>query len=104
MDAVAGFIGDAAAFASIWEAFQPGAPVPSVDFGAQLVLFARNTQFYNRLSIGQVSVKMGVAGVLAMETLSSAPITDKAAMALVVVSRQGIRGVRAGDRIVPVGQ
>ncbi len=67
-----------------------------------MVLFARNTQFYNRISIGQVNLKGGVVEVLAMETMSAAPIQDKVAMSLVVVPRQGISGIQAGDEVIPI--
>jgi hypothetical protein len=86
----------------VWRAFKPGDAVPEVNFGTHRVLFARNTQFYNRITIGQVNLKGGVADVLAMETMSATPIEDKAAMSLVVVPRQGISGIRAGDEVLPV--
>ena len=50
---------------------------PEIDFTVNLVLFARNTQFYNRINIGKVNVSNGVAEVLAMETMSAMPIEDK---------------------------
>ncbi|MBC2709559.1 MAG: hypothetical protein HGJ94_00660, partial [Desulfosarcina sp.] len=66
------------------------------------VLFARNTHFYNRISIGKVNVKKGAAEVLAMETMSAMPIEDKVAISLVVVARQGITAIHAGDKIIPI--
>ena len=73
-----------------------------VDFEAHLVLFARNTHFHNRVSIGQIKVTKGVADVLAMETMSAAPIEDQVGMALVVVARKGISAVRVGDQDVSI--
>ena len=81
-----GFITDAKTFKAVWRAFKPHEAIPEIDFKTDLVLFARNTQFYNRISIGKVRVKNGVADVLAMETMSAVPIEDKLAMSLVVVS------------------
>jgi hypothetical protein len=97
-----GFIGDSETFAGVWKAFKPGEGVPEIDFKANLVLFVRNTQFYNRISIGKVNVTKGVAALLAMETMSALPIEDKVAMSMVVVARQGITAIQSGNEIIPV--
>jgi hypothetical protein len=97
-----GFITDAKTFETVWKAFKPGKAVPKIDFKTDFVLFARNTQFYNRIRIGKVNVINGVAEVLAMETMSAMPIEEKVAMSLVVVPRQGISWIRAGDEVVPI--
>lgn len=97
--AAVGVIVDRIVFNNLWQAFQPGEPLPEVDFNHQLVLFARNTQFYNRIRIGRVTVVDGVADVLAMETKSAMPIENKVAMSLVLVPREGIRAIRSGDDI-----
>ena len=97
-----GFIGDAETFGGVWKAFKPGEAVPEIDFRAKLVLFARNTQFYNNIRIGKVSVTSGVAEVLAMETMSAMPIEDKVSMSLVVVPLKGVLGIQTGDRVMPV--
>ena len=68
------------------------------------VIFAKNTQFYNRIRIGKVNVTKGVAEVLAMETLSARPIENKVAMSLVLLSRQGITGIRSGDEIIQINK
>jgi len=80
------------------------AAVPEIDFKGNLVLFARNIHFFNRISIGKVNVTNGVAQVLAMETMSAMPIEDKVAMSLVVVSRSGITAIQTGDDIFPVNK
>jgi len=97
-----GFINNAKTFAAVWKAFSPGEAVPEIDFKANLVLFARNTQFYNRISIGKVNVKNGVAEVLAMETMSAMPIEDKVAISLVVVPRKDIKSIRTADGLVVI--
>jgi len=97
-----GYIGDRDAFESVWRALKPDAPVPDIDFLNHLVLFVRNTQFYNRVSIGKIMVKEGVAKVLAMETMSAMPIEDKVAMSLAVISREGITGLRTGTTVLPI--
>jgi len=97
-----GFIDDIKTFEGVWRAFQPAGAVPQIDFTTNLVLFVRNTQFYNRIRIGKVKVTNGAAEVLAMETMSAMPIEDKVAMSIVVVARQGISGIQAGDKVIPI--
>jgi hypothetical protein len=99
-----GFIDNPKTFEAVWKAFKPGEDVPEINFKTNLVLFARNTQFYNRISIGKVNVTNGVAEVLAMETMSAMPIEDKVAMSLVEVPRKGIRAIQTGDKIIPVNK
>ena len=95
-----GFINNAKTFGAVWKAFKPGEDIPKIDFKANMVLFARNTQFYNRISIGKVNVTNGVAEILAMETMSAMPIEDKVAISLVVVARKGTKGLKTGDGIL----
>ena len=47
-------------------------------------------------------MKDGVAEMLAMITMSAMPIEDKVAMSLVVVARQGVTAIHAGDKIIPI--
>jgi len=97
-----GYLGSAAAFAPVWAAFKPGEAVPAVDFGKQLVVFHRNVNYYNRTRIFKVTLKDGVADVLAAETMSAIPITDKVALALAVVPRAGVKAIQAGTVRIPV--
>ena len=97
-----GYIDDAKTFEGVWKAFKPGEDVPEIDFKANLALYTRNTQFYNRISIGKVDVTDGVAEVLAMETMSAMPIEGTVAMSLAVISRQGITAVQTGDKNIPI--
>ena len=97
-----GFIGDVKTYEGVWKALKPGEDVPGIDFKANLLFLARNTQFYNRISIGKVNVTNGVAEVLAMETMSAMPIEDKVAMSLVVVSRSGITAIQSGEKIISI--
>lgn len=97
-----GFIGNTKTFMAVWNAFKPEEPVQFIDFNTKVVLFVKNTQFYNRIRIGKVKVTKGVAEVLAMETMSARPIEDKVAMSMVVVGRQGITGIQSNDKIIQV--
>ncbi|MGD9071083.1 MAG: hypothetical protein PVI69_04900 [Desulfobacterales bacterium] len=49
-----------------------------------------------------MSVKDGVAEVLAMETLSTMPIEDRVTISLVVVARDGINDLRDGNGIIKI--
>ena len=95
-----GFIGDAKTFKTLWKAFKPGETVPEIDFKANLVLFARNPQFFNRIRIGKVNVTNGVVELLAVETMSAMPIEDKVAMSMVVVPSKDIKSIRTADGLV----
>jgi hypothetical protein len=97
-----GYLGSATAFASVWGAFKPGEATPAVDFGKQVVVFQRNMNFYNRTRILKVTLKDGTAEVLAAETMSAIPISDKVAMALAVVPRAGLKAIQAGSVRIPV--
>lgn len=97
-----GYLGSAAAFAPVWSAFKPGEAVPAVDFGKQLVVFHRNVNYYNRTRIFKVTLKDGGAEVLAAETMSAIPITDRVSMALAVIPRAGVKTIRSGKTLIPV--
>ena len=89
---------------TVWKTFKPDDAVPEIDFKANLMLFARNAQFFNRISIGKVNVKNGVAEVLVMKTMSAMPIEDKVAMSLVKVARQGITAIQSGNEIISINK
>jgi hypothetical protein len=101
-EATVGYIADAATFESVWHAFKPGANAPDVDFAVDLVLFARNAQFYNKTSIAAVKLKDGIVDVVAIETMSSQPIEDEVAFAMVVISREGVTSLKAGDKLLRI--
>ena len=92
-----GFIGDARQFALVWETFQAGRATPAVDFEKNLVVFVRNTQFYNRIAIGKAALDDGVLTLLAMETMSALPIETKAAMSMAVIPRAGVKAIQSGS-------
>ena len=95
-----GFIGNAGQFESAWRAFKVSEPVPVVNFRKNLVVFVRNIQFYNRISIRKATLTNGVLNILAMETMSAMPIEDKVAMAMAVVPRAGIKLIRNGNTYI----
>jgi len=97
-----GYLGEEKAFAAVWKALKPGEDVPDVDFVGNLIVFSRNVVFYNRTSILKVTLKEGVAEILAMETMSALPIGEKVAMALAEIPRAGVRFLKAGDEWIPV--
>lgn len=97
-----GVIADADRFRDVWDAFMPATETPEVDFDKHVAVFARNLQFYNRINIGKLTLRDGVAEVVAMETRSAMPIEDKVAMSLTVVPRRGVSYIQAGDVKIPV--
>ena len=99
---VAGYIGDGSTFAAVWKSFKPGEKVSKVDFKKNLVVFTRNVKFYNRKAITKVTLLEGILEVQGIETVTSVPVTDKVAMAMAEVPRQGVKTLRAGDKFIPV--
>ncbi len=99
---VTGYIGDGATFAIVWKSFKRGDKVPTVDFRKNLVVFTRNMKFYNRKAITKVTLLEGIMEVQGIETMTSVPVTDKVAIAMAVVPRQGAKTLRAGDKFIPV--
>ncbi len=99
---VAGYIGDAATFSDVWKSFRPGDKAPKVEFKKNLVVFTRNVKFYNRKAITKVTLLEGILEVQGVETVTSVPVTDKVAMAMAEVPRQGVKTLRAGDKFIPV--
>ena len=97
-----GYLGDAASFNGVWQAFKLDEQAPEVNFSTHLVLFCRNVEFYNRTAIAKVTLVDGVAEVIAIETLSAIPIEDKVAMALAVIPREGVNFIQAGEERIPV--
>jgi len=71
-----------------------------VDLRKNIILFARNTRFYNRIRIGKVTVTDGVGEILAMETMSALPIEDVAAISMVLVERRGIEAIRTPEGLL----
>jgi len=101
-DLPVGYFSDSVTFSSAWAVFQPGKEAPDVDFKTHVVIFVRNTQFYNRISIGQIMIKEGIADVLAMETMTAMPIEEKVAMSMALVSRAGITAINSGDKTIQI--
>jgi len=101
-DQIVGYINDAETFSDIWNQFKPGANVPEINFETNLVFFVRNIQYYNRISIGKVTITNGVVDVLAMETMSAIPIEDNLALSLAVIPRKGITAIKIGDKQISI--
>ena len=97
-----GYINDTAIFSTVWKAFKPGEKTPEVDFSRNFIVFSRNVDFYNRISIFKITLKDGMIEILAMETRSALPIEDKVAMAMAVISRAGVESIQVGNQQIPV--
>jgi len=97
-----GYIDDKTFFEGVWEIFKPGEPLPEVDFGTQMVVFYRNVTFYNRTNIVKITLRDGIAEIIAIETRSALPIEDRVAMAMVVIPRTGVNFIQAGSERILV--
>jgi hypothetical protein len=95
-DTPVGYIGDTETFIPIWRAFMPTEILPEVDFSKKIIVFSRNTQFYNRTLIFKVTLQDETAEILAMETMSAIPIEDKVAMSMAVIPREGVLAIKTG--------
>jgi hypothetical protein len=101
-DTPVGYIGDTETFIPIWRAFMPTEILPEVDFSKKIIVFSRNTQFYNRTLIFKVTLQDGTAEILAMETMSAIPIDDKVAMSMAVIPREGVMAIKGGAEEIQV--
>ncbi len=97
-----GYVGDAAAFTRLWQAFKPDTPVPALDFSKSLVVFARNVDLYRRTLIAKVTLRLGVAEIVDVGTASVSPIEDKVAMALALIPRDDLKFIQRGKERIPV--
>ncbi len=98
-----GYIGDAETFASVWQVLKPGTALPQVDFNKNLVVFVRNVKLYHHTLVEKVTLKDGVAEIVAAQPLTPAqPIEDRVAMGLAVISREGLKFIHADNEQIPV--
>jgi hypothetical protein len=98
-----GYIGEAETFASVWQVLKPGTALPQVDFNKNLVIFVRNVQSYHHTLVEKVTLKDGVAEIVAAEPLTPAqPIEDRVAIGLAVISREGLKFIHADNEQIPV--
>jgi len=98
-----GYIGDAETFASVWQVLKPGTALPQVDFDKNLVVFVRNVTSYHHTLVEKVTLKEGVAEIVAAGPLKPAqPIEDRVALGLAVISREGLKFIHADNEQIPV--
>ena len=98
-----GYIGDAETFASVWQVLKPGTALPQVDFNKNLVVFVRNVKLYHPTLVEKVTLKDGIAEIVAAEPLTPAePIEDRVALGLAVISREGLKFIHADNEQIPV--
>jgi len=98
-----GYIGDAETFASVWQVLKPGTALPQIDFDKNLVVFVRNVKSYHPTLVEKVTLKEGVAEIVAAGSLTAAPpIEDRVALGLAVISREGLKFIQADNEQIPV--
>jgi hypothetical protein len=97
-----GYIIEKKTFSGVWNAFRPEEQLPEFHFQENLVIFSRNVNFFNRLSILKIELNEGVAEVRTIEIRSALPIEDKVAMAIAIVPREGVRYIQKGKERITV--
>lgn len=97
-----GYIGDAAAFASFWEAFKRGTAAPQVDFSKNIVVFARGDGSCKQMFIAKVTLKENIAEVVAEGNMSGPPPEGSLAVALAVIPRDKVKFIRVGNEQIAV--
>jgi len=98
-----GYIGDAETFASVWQVLKPGTTLPQVDFNKNLVVFVRNVTSYHPTLVEKVTLKDGVAEIVAAGPLTpTEPIGDRVALGLAVISREGLKFIHTDNEQIPV--
>jgi len=98
-----GYIGDTETFASVWQVFKPGTTLPQVDFNKNLVVFVRNVTLYHPTLVEKVTLKDGVAEIVAAGPLTPAEaIGDRVVLGLAVISREGLKFIQADNEQIPV--
>ena len=102
-DTGVGFIRDPQVLTSLVQAIRPNPEGIRFDPTREMVVFVRNTAFYNRIRIGSFRLDHGVMEIIALETRAARPITDTVAIALAVVSTEGVRELKTGvDSKIPL--
>jgi hypothetical protein len=92
-----GYIADAKTLAAVWQLFRPDDKAPEVNFREQVIVFARNVKYVNKLQINMVLNKDGVVTLLAKETLTATPVESKIYISFALIPRAGLRALRHGD-------
>ena len=85
-----------------WRAFNPDVQPPYINFTEHLVVFSRNITYYNHTSIAEVTLEMGIAELITIETLTAMPIEDRVATAIAVIPRRGVHFIQTGREYVSV--
>ena len=97
-----GYIADQETWASVWSGFRSG-PVPAVDFESELVLFARNVDFVNRLRLLSATVdEQGMAHVIVAETRTAIPIDDFVYWSAGTIPADGVFQLRSNGELLAI--
>lgn len=102
LDSAVGYIDSMETFLPIWRVYMPTEILPSVDFSKHIVVFTRNVQFYNNLSILTVTLTENTAEIGVLKTMSTRMIEDRAVLAMAVIPRGNITTIKLGDSTVAV--
>jgi hypothetical protein len=99
-----GYINNRQELEKIWRYFKPGQTAPDMDFDHDMIVYSRNVDFFNRISIFKADLQDGTLEILTQETMSSLPVTDSVAISFIVIPADGIKFIKSGERrlVVPV--
>ena len=99
-----GAIQDMKTWQAIFQALQPEMETPKIDFEKQIVVFARNTRFVNRILGLSGQLDEGTLTIRYASTRTARPIVDQLFMVVAVFPRDGIEKISNGQQTVPLTQ
>lgn len=91
-----------AVFASFWQVFKEGKKVPSVDFDKNMVVFVGGDGSSPPMIITKISIKDGIAEVLADRCPPGSTHEEGLPMALAEIPRAAVQLIRIGQQQIAV--
>ena len=97
-----GAIQDKKTWEAVFKALQPDMKLPEVDFKKNMVVFARNIRFVNRIIGLTAMVEKETLVVRYASTRTARPIVDQVFFVAAVFPRKGISKISNGQETVPL--
>ena len=99
-----GAIQDKKTWEAVFKALQPDMKLPEVDFKKNMVVFARNIRFVNRIIGLTAMVEKETLVVRYASTRTARPIVDQVFFVAAVFPRKGISKISNGQETVPLAK
>ena len=99
-----GAIQDKKTWEAVFKALQPDMKLPEVDFKKNMVVFARNIRFVNRIIGLTAMVEEETLVVRYASTRTARPIVDQVFFVAAVFPRKGISKISNGQETVPLAK